>query len=131
VKDEERYTLSEAAALTGLTTQALARRIERGSLPATKVDGRRFVRLEDLAAAGLLDPATQGRPRWADGVDAGVLAREIVTELTLRGLRIRELERRIEQLGEMTDRQQKELDQGKRERAELRRQIERLQQRSS
>ena len=33
--DEERYTIAEASRLTGLSKRALARRIERGQLPAT------------------------------------------------------------------------------------------------
>lgn len=135
VLEEERYSLAEAAALTGLTSQALARRIERGSLPAVKVNGRRFVALRDLAAAGLLDPATRRRPRWAEPhLDSAALARELVAELTARGLRIFELERRLDELTSRTEQQQRELDQAKqeraeakKERAELRRHIERLQ----
>jgi hypothetical protein len=126
--EEERYSLAEAAALTGLTSQALARRIERGSLPAVKINGRRFVALADLAAAGLLDPATGARPRWADAhLDSAALAREIVAELTARGLRILELERRLEALARRTEQQQRQLDEAKAERAELRSQIEQLQ----
>jgi hypothetical protein len=130
--EEDRYSLAEAAAMTGMTSQALARRIERGSLPAVKINGRRFVALADLAAAGLLDPTTRARPKWAEpGFEAAALAREVVAELTARGLRILELERRLEALAEMTEQQQRELDEARKERAELRRRIERLQKRRS
>jgi excisionase family DNA binding protein len=130
VGEEERFTLAEAARLTGLTSQALARRIERGSLPAAKVGGRRYVKLRDLAAAGLLDPATRTRPRWADArLDSAALARELIGELTARGLRIFELERRLDDLASRTEEQQLQLDEAKRERAELRSQIERLEKR--
>ena len=125
--DDERYSLAEAAELTGLTTQALARRIERGSLPAVKIDGRRFVSLHDLAEAGLVDPATRARPRWSSGkLDSGALAREIVAELNVRGFRILELEHRVEELLARTEDQQRQLDEARRERAELRREIGRL-----
>jgi excisionase family DNA binding protein len=131
VEENERYTLAEAAALTGLTPQALARRIERGSLPAVKIGGRRFVSLQDLAGAGLVDPATKARPSWSSGnLDSGALAREIVAELNARGFRILELERRLDELTARAEDQQRQLDQAKRERAELRREIGRLTKRS-
>jgi hypothetical protein len=131
VEENERYTLAEAAALTGLTPQALARRIERGSLPAVKISGRRFVSLQDLAGAGLVDPATKARPSWSSGnLDSGALAREIVAELNARGFRILELERRLDELTARAEDQQRQLDQAKRERAELRREIGRLTKRS-
>jgi hypothetical protein len=127
MEEETRYSLAEAAELTGLTPQALARRIERGSLPAVKVDGRRFVSLEDLAGAGLVDPATGARPSWSSGkLDSGALAREIVGELNVRGFRILELERRVEELLARTEDQQRQLDEARRERAELRREVGRL-----
>lgn len=127
VMEEERYTLAQAAGLTGLTPQALARRIERGSLPAVKVDRRRFVTLRDLAAAGLLDPATRARPRWAnDRLDSATLARELVAELSARGLRIFELERRVDELTARTEAEQRELDEAKRERIDLNRALEQV-----
>jgi hypothetical protein len=130
VEEDERFTLAEASRLTGLTSQALARRIERGSLAATKVGGRRYVKLRDLASAGLLDPATRTRPRWADArLDSAALARELISELTARGLRIFELERRLDELASRTEEQQLQLDEAKRERAELRRQLEGLEKR--
>jgi hypothetical protein len=132
---DERLTLAEAAELTGLTPRALARRIERGSLPAEKNEnGRRTVTRHDLAAVGLLDLVTGKAPAWnvPGRPPSGELARAVLEELTARGVRIYELERRLAELSELieeerkiNEEQQRQLDQAKRERAELRRQMNR------
>jgi hypothetical protein len=132
VVDNGRYTLAEAAKLTGLTSRALARRIERGSLPAEKEGGRRYVKLRDLAAAGLLDLATGQPPEWTRSrLDPGRLTQAILDELSSRGVRIYELERRVQELSSevqeqqrVNEKQHRELRKAARERAELRRQIE-------
>jgi hypothetical protein len=122
---DERYTLAEAADLTGLTPRALARRIERGRLPATKgEDGKRYVSLRDLAAAGLLDATTKKRPAWADErLEPSALARAVIDELSARGLRIYQLEQRLAQLTDWTREQERQIEQARREREEIRQEL--------
>ena len=51
-------TLTEAATLAGCSRKALERRVERGSLIATRDgDGQRRVRVADLLRSGLVMPA--------------------------------------------------------------------------
>jgi len=47
-------TLAQAAEQTGLTAAALARRVERGTLRAVLIDGKRRVPVSELERAGLL-----------------------------------------------------------------------------
>ena len=54
-------TIREAASETGLSTKALARRVERGTLRAVKDDqGRRVVPRAELERAGLFDEGNPG-----------------------------------------------------------------------
>ncbi|MGH7483435.1 MAG: helix-turn-helix domain-containing protein [Longimicrobiales bacterium] len=122
-------TLAEAAELTGLTQRALARRIERGSLPAQKnAGGRRTVTRRDLASAGLLDLATGRPPAWTrrGNPPADQLAQAILDELNARGVRIFELERGHEDQAVQIEELRHELREANRERAELRGEIEKL-----
>jgi len=125
-------TIAEAAELSGLTKRAIARRIERGGLPARrKKDGRRYVRVRDLAKRGLVDLVTGGPPAWrAEQVDAKAVAREVVQTLISQGIELNELRQRLEALEEESRRQDDDLleqiEQARRERAELRRQVEQL-----
>lgn len=122
-------TLAEAAALTGLSRRALARRVERGSLPASKgSDGRRLVSRRDLAAAGLLDLATGEPPHWTKRGQprADELARAVLEELTQRGIRIADLEAGHREQAEQIEALRRDLRAAKRERAELRRQLDEL-----
>lgn len=123
---DDRLTLAEAAELTGLTPRALARRIERGSLPAEKNDeGRRTVTRGDLASAGLLDLATGKPPAWGrrGNPPAERLAQAILDELNARGVRIFELERGHEEQAAQIEELRRELREAKRERGELRREL--------
>jgi hypothetical protein len=129
VAADDRLTLAEAAELTGLTQGALARRIERGSLPATKnEEGRRTVTRRELASAGLLDLATGIRPIWGRRGDppADRLAQAILDELNARGVRIFELERGHEEQAAHIEDLRRELREARHERGELRREIEKL-----
>jgi excisionase family DNA binding protein len=129
-------TIAEAAELTGLTKRAIARRIERGGLPAKRrEDGRRYLRVRDLAEIGLLDLATGKRPPWRpQQIDPQALAREVVETLIRQGIELSALRQRLEALEGESRRQDKELleqiDLARRERAELRRQIESLRSKS-
>jgi hypothetical protein len=131
----EEVTIAEAAELSGLTKRAIARRIERGGLPARrKQDGRRYVRVRDLAKTGLIDLATGRPPPWRAGqVDAKELAREVVQTLIKQGIELNELRQRLEALEEESRRQDddllQEIEQARRERAELRRQLAQLRRR--
>jgi DNA-binding transcriptional MerR regulator len=125
-------TIAEAAEMTGLTKRAIARRIERGGLPARlKRDGRRYVQIRHLAESGLLDLAT-GKPAiWrGDQVDAQEIAKELVQTLIRQGIELNELRQRLEALEDESRQQDKELleqiEQARRERQELRRQLQRL-----
>ena len=135
VKSE--LTIAEAAELTGLSKQALRRRIERKSLPAIRrKDGLRIVRAEDLAEAGLLDLLT-GRPptiRPAQ-VDAQTVARELVQTVIRQGIELHKLTQRLEELEAETrvghEAQQAELDDARRERRALQQQVRALRSKSS
>jgi hypothetical protein len=124
VDADSRLTLAEASDLTGLSRKALARRVERGSLPAEKNDdGRHTVTLRDLAHAGLIDLATgKPPPRTLAQPTASELARELARELTERGVQIFELERGHQEQAEQIAELRRQVAQARRERAELRRQ---------
>jgi len=129
-----RYTIAEASALTGLSKRALARRIERGQLPAVKVGGLRYIEARALAEAGLLDLATGGPPVWASQKLApDAVAREIVQTLVRQGIELHELQRSFEELGAESRRDDTELryeiDRARAERAELRAALEEAEQR--
>ncbi len=128
-KVDERYTIAEASELTGLSKRALARRIERGQLAATK-DGRlRYVSARDLATAGLLDPTTGAPHAWArQRVQPDVVAREVVQTLVRQSVEIHELQRRLEELSDESrsddDALRMEIDRARAERRELRKALE-------
>jgi hypothetical protein len=124
----ESYTLAEAAELTGLTPRALARRIERGTLPATLKNGRRRVTLGALAEAGLIDPNTLERPPWSrEGLDPAELARQVIDTLTRQAIDLHELRHTIASVADASDRGHAEqaaaLEAARQERDELRRKI--------
>jgi excisionase family DNA binding protein len=124
-------TIAEAAKLTGLSKQALRRRIERKSLPATRRNGLRIVRAQDLAEAGLLDLLTGGPPTMrAEKVDAQAVARELVQTVIRQGIELHNLTQRLEELEAATraghEAQQEELDQARRERRALQKQVREL-----
>jgi hypothetical protein len=60
-------TIREASQATGLSIKALRGRVERGTLDAVNVSGRRRIPTRSLLAAGLLrtEPAPPGRRRNA------------------------------------------------------------------
>lgn len=123
---QDRYTIAEASALTGLSKRALARRIERGQLPATKEGRLRYVSARDLAAAGLLNPTTGERPGWArQRVDPAVVAREIVDTLVRQSVELHDLRRQVRALIEESRHDDGELraeiERARAERRELRR----------
>jgi hypothetical protein len=68
-------TIREASQATGLSIKALRGRVERGSLHAVTLGGRRRIALSELLAAGLLrtesDGAAGGRPRRKQGTPSG------------------------------------------------------------
>jgi excisionase family DNA binding protein len=124
-------TIAEAAKLTGLSKQALRRRIERKSLPAIRRNGLRIVRAQDLAEAGLLDLVTGGPPAIrAEKVDAQAVARELVQTVIRQGIELHILAQRLEELEAATraghEAQQEELDQARRERRALQKQVREL-----
>jgi excisionase family DNA binding protein len=134
---DDSLTLREAAERTGLTQRALARRIERGSLPATKRrDGLRRVKLRDLVAAGLLDPNSGERPPWSrEPLDPAELARQVVETLTRQAIDLQELSERMSLELERAEREREQLRQKIAEmdedRAALRRELAELRRRRS
>ena len=124
---QSRYTIAEASSLTGLSKRALARRIERGQLPATKEGGLRYIGARDLADAGLLNPATGARPEWArHRADPSAVAKEIVQTLVRQSVELHELQRQVRALIEESRNDDRELrDEIERARAE-RRQLRRM-----
>jgi excisionase family DNA binding protein len=92
-------TISEAAALTGLSKTAVRRRVERGSLPAVVRDGVRRIPVSELERQGLLaspGPAAlpsgdeepeaapaPGHPAWGELLD-----RLVAQERELAGHRL-------------------------------------------
>lgn len=125
---QDRYTIAEASALTGLSKRALARRIERGQLPATKEGRLRYVSVRDLAAAGLLNPTTGERPEWTrQRVDPAVVAKEIVDTLVRQSVELHDLRHQIRALIEESRHDDGELraeiERARTERRELRRML--------
>jgi excisionase family DNA binding protein len=126
---KDRYTIAEAAELTGLSKRALARRIERGQLPAVKEGGLRYVSSRDLASAGLLNPSTGAPPPWTrQRVDPSVVAREVVQTLVRQSVELHELRRQVRSLVEESRHDDGELrleiERAREERRELRRMLE-------
>jgi DNA-binding transcriptional MerR regulator len=125
---DESFTLAEAARLTGLSTRALARRVERGSLPASKRNGRRIVTLRALVEAGLIDPATRERPAWSrQGVDPAEVARELIETVIRQAIDLHALRQAIGDVADASERGHAEqaaaLEAARQEREELRRKI--------
>jgi excisionase family DNA binding protein len=128
---EDRYTIAEASELTGLSKRALARRIERGQLPAVKEGGLRYVMGSDLAAAGLLVGGTGKPPPWGrQRVKPEVVAREIVDTLVRQSVELHELRRQLRALVDESRHEdvllRDEIDRARKERRELRQALERL-----
>jgi hypothetical protein len=116
VSTKERYTIAEASRLTGLSKRALARRIERGQLPASKEGGLRYVAARDLVAAGLMLPSTGTGPTWAGTrVDPSIVAKEIVQTLVRQSVELHDLRRELRSL----------IDESRHDDSELREEIER------
>jgi hypothetical protein len=127
--DEARYTIAEASRLTGLSKRALARRIERGQLPATKERGLRYVAARDLVAAGLMLPSTGAAPAWAGRrVDPSVVAKEIVQTLVSQSIELHDLRRELRSLIDESRHDDRELrdeiERARDERRQLRRMLE-------
>lgn len=111
VSVERTLTLREAAEATGLTTKALQRRIDRGTLRAVLSGGRRRIPLTELYRAGLIEPEAPRTPPSAGptegsagggsgqgpspGPAEGPPVAEMIGELLAR------LERQAEQIGEL------------------------------
>jgi len=126
---EDRYTIAEASELTGLSKRALARRIERGQLPATKVGRLRYVEARNLADAGLLNPSTGTRPEWArHRADPGAVAKEIVQTLVRQSVELHELRRQLRAIVEESrhddEALRKEIERARAERRQLRATLE-------
>jgi hypothetical protein len=122
---DTKLTIAEASELTGLSKRALARRIERGQLPASKEDGLRRVEAGSLADAGLLNLATGEPPLWAKTrMDPGAVAREIVDTLVRQTVELHELRSRLELFVSESRHEDEELrgeiERAHREREELR-----------
>jgi len=126
---EERYTIAEASRLTGLSKRALARRIERGQLPASKEGGLRYVTARDLVAVGLMHPTSGNPPVWAGvRVDPSVVAKEIVQTLVQQSIELHDLRRQLRSLIEESrhdDRElREEIERARDERRNLRRMLD-------
>jgi len=123
---DERYTIAEASRLTGMSKRALARRIERGQLPASKEGGLRYVAARDLVSAGLMHPTT-GKPPVSAGaqVDPSVVAKEIVQTLVQQSIELHDLRRELRSLIEESRHDdgelRKEIERAREERRQLRR----------
>lgn len=119
------HTIAEASRLTGLSKRAIARRIERGQLPAQKIGRLRYVDARDLAQAGLLNLATGQPPEWARlRAPPETVAREIVKTLVRQGIELHELNRAFRVLTEESRRDdtalRTEIERARLEREELR-----------
>jgi excisionase family DNA binding protein len=122
---DTKLTIAEASELTGLSKRALARRIERRQLPASKEGGLRRIEARALADAGLLDLATGAPPLWARSrMDSGAVAREIVETLVRQSIELHELRSRLDSFVSESrhgdDLIRAELERAQREREELR-----------
>jgi DNA-binding transcriptional MerR regulator len=73
-------SLKDVSDLTGLSIDAVRRRVDRGSIPSAKRGGRRFVQLADLYDLGLVR------------IDAGATVRDLLDRL----------ERQAERIGRLT-----------------------------
>lgn len=82
-------TIRDASRATGLSVKAIRRRVERGTLPATLVDGIRRVPMSELMRAGLLVRRPEDRRHEAPGSPPAV---EALTR------RVAELEARVAEL---------------------------------
>jgi excisionase family DNA binding protein len=125
----ERYTIAEASEVTGLSKRALARRIERGQLPASKHGRLRYIDERDLAALGLLDLRTGAPPTWTrHRVKPEIVAREVVETLVRQSVELHELRRQLRDLvaeSRHDDRElREEIERARTERRELRTMLE-------
>jgi excisionase family DNA binding protein len=123
---DTKLTIAEASELTGLSKRALARRVERGQLPASKEGGLRRIEARALADAGLLNLATGAPPLWAPSrMDPGAVAREIVETLVRQSVELHELRTRLDSFVNESrhddDILRAEIERAQREREELRR----------
>jgi excisionase family DNA binding protein len=127
----DRYTIAQASEITGLSKRAIARRIERGQLRATK-DGRlRYIDERDLVQAGLLNPSTGARPTWSNQkVNPEVIAREVVETLVRQSVELHELRGQVRSLIDESRRDdlelREEIERARQERRDLRQTIERM-----
>jgi helix-turn-helix protein len=126
---DERYTIAEASRLTGLSKRALARRIERGQLPASKEGRLRYVTARDLVGVGLMHPTTGNPPVWAGArVDASVVAKEIVQTLVQQSVELHDLRRELRSLIEESRHDdlelRNEIERAREDRRQLRRMLE-------
>ncbi len=122
---DTKLTIAEASELTGLSKRALARRIERGQLPASKEGGLRRIEAGALADANLLNLMTGEPPLWAKTrMDPGAVAREIVETLVRQTVELHELraqlERFVSEFRHEDEELRAEIDRAQRERDELR-----------
>jgi hypothetical protein len=72
-------TIRDASRATGLSIKALRRRVERGTLPARMIEGRRRVPMSELLRAGLLvtGPGERQAPHGPPSEAVSVLARRV------------------------------------------------------
>lgn len=88
--------IAGAARATGLSVKALRGRVERGSLPATLIDGRRRIPIAALLEAGLLvSDASQGRAVPPPG---GTAEPELVARLDAQAEEIARLRAEVAEL---------------------------------
>lgn len=123
---EKWYTIAEASTLTGLSKRAIARRIERGQLGATKVGRLRYVAARELAEVGLLNLATGAPTPWAaKQIRPELVSREIVQTLVDQSIELHDVRRALLALESESRRDdaalREELQRARRERMELRR----------
>jgi excisionase family DNA binding protein len=90
-------TIREASQATGLSIKAVRGRVERGSLAAVNVGGRRRIPLAELLRAGLLqtEPPSDSPPR---GTSSGHPAKEEGPLLAVVLQRLTELSDHLEQI---------------------------------
>ena len=92
----ETYTISEAAALSGLSQKAIRNRVDRGQLRAVKRAGVRRIPRSELRRADLLRGSQEadGQPPEPDVAELRIANEPLVGQLLDR------LERQAEQIGE-------------------------------
>jgi excisionase family DNA binding protein len=96
-------TIREASQATGLSIKAVRGRVERGSLAAVNVGGRRRIALDELLRAGLLrtePPADTGK----QGTPPGYPATEECAVLAVVLQRLDDLAAEVEQIHYSLDR---------------------------